>query len=374
MTSPIDLTTVPSARNWIGGLAKSTPANPSFLTDANLQACITAASAEILRITGRGPQNALTALLSPFVQPFPYVETYSGNGNPEIYLRNFPVTAISAVTISTQSVPQSTGQASAGYAVGPTGRSVYLVVGGGASVDTFQNFFPYGGGLGAGGARRYGFPYGLNNVQVSYTAGFPVQVIANELQTVVPAWAASTVVTPGQIVSGGGYQQQCVTGGTTGTALPSWNAPGTNVTQDGSVVTWLNTGIPSTPNTVIVGSYFDGYNWLSNTSVAYFSDGTLLTQVQVSPAVGEYYIVSPGVYLFNAADAGEQVLISYNAAGTPPDIVLAVNQMVALNYARRQWVGVSSIAMKDVGSTSYTTWAIDPVVKQALAYYIRRSI
>jgi hypothetical protein len=125
--------------------------------------------------------------------------------------------------------------------------------------------------------------------------------------------------------------------------------------------------------TLSASSLSQGLNWLADGGVKYFSDGTPLTPSLISPTVGQYYIVSPGVYLFNAADAARQVLLSYTAAGTPADIVLAINQMVALNYKRRQWVGIRSLAMKDVGSTSYTM-DLDPSITRVIDLYKRTAI
>ena len=367
MTSPFDLTTVAFARSWIGGLGS---AQVSPQTNNNIQACITAASIEFLRLTGRGPINWQNASASPFVQPVDYVELYSGNGNPEMFLRNFPVNSIASLLILGTSVPASTSPATAGYEVGATGRSIVLIVGGGTSVDTFQNFYPYGGGIG----RRYGFPYGVQNVQVSYNAGFNAQTVASELQTVLEAWEPTTAYVTGDLVSGGGFVQQAANSGTSGASQPPWAA---QTTQDGSgstTINWNNTGIVGASNTITAALIYDGYSWLTDGGVKYFSSGIPLTPVLVSPAVGEYFIVSPGVYLFNAADTGVEMILSYTAAGTPADIVLAIAQWVALNYARRNWVGIRSIAMKDVGSTTYTMVAFDEAVKKVIANYTRKSV
>lgn len=368
--SPLDLTTLASARAWIGGLNTG---GSQAASDQNIQACITAASFEFLRLTGRGPMNWQTATQSPFVQPVDYVELYSGNGNPQIMLRNFPVNSISQVTINGASVPASSGPGVAGYQVGATGRGVVLSAGGGANPQSFWNY-PYGsyaGGSG-GGLGRFGFSYGNQNVQVSYNAGFAMNEVSGELQTVIPAWQASHNYGTGDVIAAGGYLQTAQNSGTSGAQNPSWNINTSNGTDDNGIL-WSTDYDPATPNTIVAGTIANGYNWLVDGGVKYFSSGNPLTAVQTSPAQGQYRVQN-GVYLFNAADAGQEVLLSYSAAGTPADIVLAINQLVALNYSRRNWVGVRSIAMKDVGSTSYSTWAMDAGVKQVFEYYTRRSI
>lgn len=369
-SSPLDLTTLPSARSWIGGLNTG---SSQFSTDANLQACITAFSIEFLRLTGRGPMNwQLAGEQSPFVQPIDYVEQYSGNGNPKLMLRNFPVNSIASVLVGSMSLVASTGVGQAGYAVGADGRSVVILAGGAASPDTFYTY-PLGR---YGGYVRAGFPYGNQNITVSYNAGFSMRQVRNELQVVIPAWQPNTSYATGAVVVGGGYLQTATNSGTSGTAAPAWNANSSPTTEDNTGVeqiVWSTDYIPATANTILAGSVVQGFNWLADVGVSYFSTGTFLEAVQTSPAEGQYFVQN-GLYLFNVADAGEEMLLNYNASGTPADITLATNQAVALNYKRRDWVGVRSVAMKDVGSTSYTTWAIDPVVQRVIDNYTRRSI
>lgn len=369
-SSPLDLTTIQSVRSWIGGL--NTGSSQSS-TDENLQACITAASVEFLRLTGRGPMNWQTATQSPFVQPVDYVEAYSGNGNPKLMLRNFPVNSIAQILVGSMSIVASTGPGSGGYAVGSDGRSVVILAGGSPSPQTFYSY-PLGqyGNFGRGG-----FPYGTQNIQVSYNAGFNMLEVANELQTVLPAWQPNTNYSTGDTVSGNGYIQTAQNSGTSGSTAPSWNknasGQGNNPATKDNSITWVTQYVAQNANTIIAGSMDEGHNWLEAGSVKYFSDGTTLAPVQTSPNAGEYFVQN-GVYLFNAADAGKQMLLSYSASGTPSDIILAMNQWVALNYQRRNWVGLRSVAMTEVGSTSYTTWAFDPAVKQVISNYTRGSI
>jgi hypothetical protein len=303
----VQLSTVASAASW-AGVTLPTP-DPTNVA-GNLNLCLTAASIEFLRLTGRGPMNYSVPFNSPYTQPVSYVETYNGNGNAEIYLRNFPINSIASVLVNGQALLASTGPTTAGYAIGNTGRSLVFLTGAGNAPDTFYTY-PYG----VGGFPRYGFPRGLANIQVSYTAGFATQSIVNELDT-IPA---------------------------------------------------------TTPYTVAVATVAQGAAWLADGGVKYFVGGAALTPVLTAPTAGQYYLQGNGVYLFSAADAGNQVQINYTAAGTPSDITMAVNQMVALNYKRRNWIGQRSVAMKDVGSTAYTL-LLDPEILRVVDYYKRRSM
>ena len=310
----VNLSTVQAAASWVGiPLPSPDPSNVA----GNMAACLAAASVEFLRLTGRGPMNFSVPFVSPYTQSVAYTETYNGNGNTELFTRNFPITSITSITVNGLSLMASTGQGQAGYAIGNSGKSVALLTGtgGSGSPATFYEY-PYGGfGFGRFGFSRYGFPRGQSNIQISYTAGFAAQGIVGELDT-IPATA---------------------------------------------------------PYTVTVSSVAGGSPWLTDDGVNYFIGGAPLTPVLTSPTTGQYYVQGNGVYLFATADTGKQVLINYTAAGTPGDIILAVNQMVALNFKRRQWIGQESVAMKDVGSTKYTL-LLDPEILRVINYYKRVGI
>jgi hypothetical protein len=251
---------------------------------------------------------------SPYTKSVNYTETYNGNGNTELFTRNFPIISITSITVNGQVLAASAAAGQAGYAIGNSGKSVVLLPGvtGGSTLGMFYTY-PYGAsrfGLG-----RYGFPRGQSNIQISYTAGFVAQTIIGELDT-IPA---------------------------------------------------------SAPYTITVGSVASGQSWLTDGGVSFFIGGTLLTPVLIAPTAGQYYVQGNGAYLFAATDTGKQVLINYTAVGTPADIILAINQMVALNFKRRQWVGQKSIAMKDVGNTSYTL-ILDPEILRVVNYYKRISV
>lgn len=291
----LDLTTLASAKAWIGGIENTN-------NDANIQAAITAASVDFLRLTGRGMANGQDTQ-SPFNQAVNYTETYDGNGSRRQMTRNAPIQSVQSVTIQGLPVQASTGYGVPGYAIDGNAKAIVLNSDfGGISTPQYNRFCLDGSG----------FTMGQQTVVLSYTAGYPATPISGELQTI----PAGLSVTAASIAS--------------------------------------------------------GLNWLADGGVTYFSSGLPLTKVTIAPAAGQYYVAN-GVYLFNAADAAKQVLLAYTAAGTPNDIVLAVNQMVALNFKRRQWVGLRSVGMKDVGTTSYTL-ELDPSIQKVIDIYKRTAI
>jgi hypothetical protein len=113
--------------------------------------------------------------------------------------------------------------------------------------------------------------------------------------------------------------------------------------------------------------------WLYDCGVKYFSTGQPLAPVQIAPQQGQYYL-NGSTYLFNAADVGAQVLLSYAMPGTPPDIELAVRKMVFLTYKRRDWEGLKSLAKPESGTTSYQTWEVDPSVLEVIRNYTRTAL
>lgn len=289
----LDLTTLASAKAWIGGVENTN-------NDANIQACITAASVNFISLTGRGLANGQDTE-SPFNQLVAYSETYDGNGSRRQMTRNAPIDSVQSVTILGQPVQAATGFLGSGYAIDGNAKSIVLQ--GFSSADVSPFFL--------GCTNR--FIQGQQTVSLAYTAGYAPKVVSGELQTIPASLTLNAL------------------------------------------------------------SLASGLNWLSDGGVKYFSDGTSLTPSSIAPTVGRYYLASPGVYLFNAADVNKQLLLSYTAAGTPADIILAVNQMVALNFKRRNWVGQRSVAMKDVGSTSYTM-DLDQSIKDVIRNYKRVAI
>lgn len=358
--SPMDMASLAGCKNWLGITNND--------NDANLQACITAASIFFLRMTGRGPRNWQNTTQNPFNEPVDYSETYDGNLGQRLFLRNFPINSVSSLSLGGYSIPESNGPQSNGYAVDDQGNSL-IIRGSGYGYSAGGGVSGYGGYVRGGGGRGRPFAAGVQQIQVQYNAGFQTMQVVDELRAVFQGWQASTDYNANTLISDGLYIQQAQATAESGTVFPPFSNMTGNVTPDEDQ-NWLNTGKQAAPYTIRIES--DAIV-MADEGVSYFSDGTPLERANVAPLAGQYYVISPGYYLFNAADQGKQVTVSYTLAGTPPDIILAIFQLVGLNYERRNWIGIRSIAMKDVGSTSYTL-QLDPSITAVIAFYRRMSL
>src|SRR6201996_2656047 len=369
--SPLDLCTLDDAIKWIFG------AEPGLSApNANvIQQCITSLSVEFIRRTGRGPQNAAVPAQSPFNEAVNYVETYTGNGNQLIQLRNWPILSVSSVTILGQAVQESNNSTTFGWYIAPDGKFLGIRLG-----PAFAGFVGYGWagwqrGPG-GGFRNGGWPRQFNSIQVQYSAGFAATVTPAELQTIPtqpPSWKANTSYGDGAVIFDGTNIQiaQVLTNatsvGTSGSTIPgSWSGKKGDITADSPTLAWENGGPPFS---LVVNNL----PWLSDGGVSYFSSGVALVPVLTSPAVGQYYLLGNGAYLFNSADAGRQILIGYSSAGTPADVKEGILRWINLIYKRRGWEGMRSIAQKDGGTSVYSVAEVDPQVRRLIDYYGRRA-
>lgn len=360
--SPLDLASLYGVKQWLGIAGTS--------QDMNLQACLSAASVYFLRYTGRGPRNWQNVTASPFNESVPYTEVYDGISGSKLFLRNFPINTVASLQVNNVSIQPSTAPGLPGWMIDDQGRAIVIRNGGGgASPQTFAYVGQFGNGYQAGaGAGIFLSPFGggVQSVAVDYSAGFEGIPVVGEVYPITQAWQASQAYATGDVISDGTNLQQAQNSGTTGTVAPPWSTQSNGLTQD-NTISWLRLGITQAPYTVTIQN---DVATLSDQGVTFFVGGAALTKVNIQPTSGQYFLISPGNYLFAAADQGLEVAISYTPAGTPQDIVLAVIQMVSLNYMRRNWIGQRSIAMKDVGSTSYTL-LLDPEIREVMEFYKR---
>lgn len=191
LPSPIDLTSINGVKSWLS--ANGQP-NASTSDDANIQACITALSAEFLWRTGRGPRSNVLPTQSPYVEPVSFSETYDGNGHDQLFLRNAPIQSVQSLMINGVSIPQSTGYGVFGFAIADDGRSLYMIHGSGAILSTRLGF-------------GHHFSKGRQNVSVQYTAGYGV---VSQIQDAdqIPQNSPFTLQPDGPWLSDGGVQDQ----------------------------------------------------------------------------------------------------------------------------------------------------------------------
>jgi hypothetical protein len=153
--------------------------------------------------------------------------------------------------------------------------------------------------------------------------GMVVSVMNEEhnVPTTEPAaWADAHAYSLGAMVTDGTRIHVCVTAGTSGGSAPSWKTVVGQYTADGSVV-WQCAGLDASGVTVTEAGDFE-----QDYGVIYKDTGIPFKLVTSSPAVGEY-MVTAGVYTFNAADIGEDVLISYTYDETTGSTLTVENHL-----------------------------------------------
>lgn len=112
------------------------------------------------------------------------------------------------------------------------------------------------------------------------------------------------------------------------------------------------------------------YNtWLEDEGVT-LSDGTpLVLATTAEPGPGQYWVSSEGEYSFNAAQAGELILISYSFV--PPDVEQAVWELVGERYKAKDRIGVNSKALGGQETVSFDIRSMNPYIRELLNPYKR---
>jgi hypothetical protein len=127
--APDDLCTVAELKAWLP--------NQGNNDDVTLQSLISNASLQVLQYIDR--PHILSSALGPLT------ETYDGNDSDRLLPRNFPIIAVSSLSIDGVGIQAATTPATAGYLW--DGRRILL--------------------------RGFRFCRGVQNVQLSYSAGYP---------------------------------------------------------------------------------------------------------------------------------------------------------------------------------------------------------
>lgn len=373
MPNVIDLTTVAAVNDILEQVATA---------DASVIASmITNYSQNVLTRTGR---RNLSRILN-------FTETYSGSGSETLMLRNYPILAVSSVAIGGISVPASSGATNAGFIIDPSGSQAAISIRGGGRYGNWSaGESPWrGGGWGGGnapplGLPQYRFAEGVQNVLVSYTAGYALDVPA-EPQT-VPVDSIAGALTSGSFEP----QESIVQAVTNATATVlaasstslsigavSGSADGTHAwTGSSSGAVFTPSAVPTAgPYTVAVDQ---AANFWQDAGVT-LEDGTALTSVPSSPAAMQYsppaFGVAPlGVYTFNVAQAGAPLNIAYSYGGTPYDLAEAAGRLVAVQYRRRQWLGQTSQTQPQVGTTAYSRLETELDTKAVIERYKTRFV
>lgn len=120
----------------------------------------------------------------------------------------------------------------------------------------------------------------------------------------------------------------------------------------------------------VTASSPDG-SWASNTNVINAVTGLPMTLVTSAPAQGEYKLdtTNPGKYVFNIADNGLAVLLSYSFF--PGALVQACCEWTAERYRYRARIGQKSVSVDGKETSSYDLSGITDSVKSMLMPYKR---
>lgn len=290
----IDLTTVAAVNSILEQAAN---------TDATeIQREITAYSQNILTRTGRGFLSGVRA----------YSERYNGNGSNDLPVRNYPVLAVTSLSVNGIAIPASPDYIQSGYVIDTEGSIANIAIiggqGGGAYAAGDDRWGVRPGGWGSYGnapplgQATFRFVQGVQNVAIAYLAGYTINV-PSEAQT-VPA-------TPGP------YTKQVTNAATF----------------------YADQGVT-------------------------LADGTPLTAVASAPGPMQYVAptfgsVPRGTYTFNAAQEGAVVNISYSYGAPPFDLQEACGRLVAQMYRKRQWIGQDSQVQPGVGTTAYSKLEVE---------------
>lgn len=284
--NPIDLTSFEVVKNWFDS-------KESGVDDERIQLVVTALSRQFLNLTGRG-NGTRTDTVSPFNQPCTYTERLKPSQTGQYFVRNAPVQSILAVKRNGMTVQPGQTASGAPYRVAADGQSVYIQQPCGPRIDR---------------GHIYGSFQLPDDLEITYTAGWPLIPVTNEAAT---------------ITAGVPYQAA------------------------------------------------QSYSWLDDQGVVYDDTSAPLTAVSGTPGVGQYS-VTMGIYTFADAEDGRAVRLNYGAKGTPEDIVLAVTKWAALEYRRRRWIGLSSDIQRDLGQNNYTQSEVPPGVQSVIDLYRRRT-
>jgi hypothetical protein len=272
-------------------------------------------NAMLARLIGVHSSAILAYLQRPNLALATYTETLSGRGTKSIMLRNWPVTAVSSLSVQNTNVPAAPDCNSYGYLLETwdgslPGKPQLLMMNGyvgGGPVNGYNGWNqPY--------STQYvsaGFLRGMNNIQITYQAGYAV---SGEAQTV---------------------------GISTETGLYT-----------------LNPLVPNGP-------------WLSDNGVTY-ANGNALTKVASGPTTGQYAVsqnAASGIvtYTFSSGDNNAAVLLNYSYI--PFEIETACIEWVSERYRYRQRIGESSHSLGGQETTSFSIKAMPDYIKMILQPY-----
>lgn len=316
MASPRDLVTESAVMAWLNS---NLPAFNPTSANVNIPLAITACSLDWYSFTGRRALNGFV----------PCNDFFDGAGGDRQFLRDFPAALVSGVWQNGIAIPAGNvgqnGTVTPGWVLDSKRESISIVGAFGA-----RGSFGLGIGVGSGGAyaatggplaRQYG-GYGFGrandsgrqNIQIAYFAGGGIM-----FQESV------------QILAG----------------------------------------------TITLSQAANFYLDLDQVYYSLPQNGQLVQFVQVpsNPAQGQYSLTNGQLpYIFNAADNGQFISLSYAYDGTAVDIQLAVLQQIAETLFTIKSTGLRSQGSPESGTTSYTKVMRPDSVLQVMLKYKRAMV
>lgn len=127
--------------------------------------------------------------------------------------------------------------------------------------------------------------------------------------------------------------------------------------------------VPTSPGPYVYTTLQPKGVWTANDRVRYASTGAVLTPVPSSPLVGQYAL-SPtvqGGYVFSASDAGVALLVDYSFV--PSDLEQACIEWVAERNSYRTRIGVRSKSLAAQESVSFDLAGVPSTVSQIIESY-----
>lgn len=121
--------------------------------------------------------------------------------------------------------------------------------------------------------------------------------------------------------------------------------------------------VPATPFTLSTDLL-----WAGSISVS-TALGVEMTQVDASPADGEYSVSSTGQYTFNVAQEGATVLITYSYV--PDDLSQAVTELVGQTYKSKDQINLRSKSLGGQETISYFQNQITPSIQMMLQPFVK---
>lgn len=111
------------------------------------------------------------------------------------------------------------------------------------------------------------------------------------------------------------------------------------------------------------------YVWLADIEVNDDAGATMLRSMTSPPGPGEYFVMPDGRYLFNAAQVGDTVYITYSAV--PADLTQCANELIGGTWVSKDRIGIKSKTLGGQETIVYDTSMLTASIKELMQPYKR---